>query len=187
MGRIGIGKEKGKFEVVSVDALNLDGSKMEIFNSADKILRASENRSDYIQFVDYEFDSEKVKILFETPVRIKENDKLSSEITFFLLLSRLSERAFLLSHLYCDSEFEDFKEFTRGAENVETISSKLRWIDWERYSSKQQTTMKFGGWVGDIVYKGDLKRFLPLLRFGQHIHVGKATTFGLGKYRIADL
>lgn len=46
--------------------------------------------------------------------------------------------------------------------------------------------MKFGGLVGEITYQGDFKRYLPLLRLGEHIHVGKATTFGLGKYRIIN-
>jgi len=67
------------------------------------------------------------------------------------------------------------------------MRNKLYWQDWERYSSRQQTRMKFGGWVGEIIYQGDFQRFLPLLRLGEHIHVGKVTTFGLGKYRIVDL
>lgn len=200
MGRIGVGKDKGKFEVVSVEAIALNGARSEIFNGIN--LRPSENRIDYNDFMsssssqpspvkekekgaEETFDGDEITISFETPVRIKRDDRLAADIPFNLIIRRLSERAFLLAHLHCGAELEDFEEFAKGSENIETISSKLRWIDWERYSSRQQTTMKFGGLIGDIVYKGDLKRFLPLLRFGQHIHVGKATTFGLGKYSIS--
>ncbi len=47
--------------------------------------------------------------------------------------------------------------------------------------------MILGGWIGEITYKGDFQKYLPLLRLGEHIHVGKATVFGLGKYRIIYL
>ena len=40
------------------------------------------------------------------------------------------------------------------------------------------------GLVGDAVYEGDLAPFWPYLVFGQWTHVGSATTFGLGRYRI---
>ncbi|MEW6215691.1 MAG: CRISPR system precrRNA processing endoribonuclease RAMP protein Cas6 [Nitrospirota bacterium] len=183
MGKIGIGKERGKFDVTSVEALHLDGTKTEIFNGNTGILKRAENKMDYSLFEKAEI-SDEITISFETPVRIKANDRLSSDIPFNLLIRRLSERAFLLSHLHCGAEMDDFEEFVKGSETIQTIRNKLRWVDWERYSTKQQTKMKFGGLVGEITYKGDFQKYLPLLRLGEHIHVGKATTFGLGKYRI---
>jgi CRISPR-associated endoribonuclease Cas6 len=184
MGRIGIGEKRGKFSVESVEALNLNGMSEKIFNYVNGVLRVSNNRIDYTLFEKNESPDNEITISFETPVRMKIKDKLSSHIPFHLLISRLSERAFLLAHLHCGGEMGDFEGFAKGSEKVETISSNLRWIDWERYSTRQQTRMKFGGWIGDITYKGDFQKYLPLLRIGEYIHVGKAATFGLGKYRI---
>lgn len=147
MGRIGIGKDRGKFSVASVEALDLNGNGTKIFSDMDNLLRQSENRIDYN-------------------------------------VKRLFERAFLLAHFHCGAEMGDFEGFAKGSEDVKTIRNKLRWVDWERYSTRQQARMKFGGWVGEITYKGDFQKYLPLLSLGEHIHVGKATTFGLGKYRI---
>lgn len=199
MGRIGIGKDKGKFDVTSVEALHLDGTKTEIFNGNTGVLKGSENRIHYSHFLNSPSpqpsplkreggDGEIViSLSFETPVRIKVNDRLSSDIPFYLLIKRLSERAFLLAHFHCGAEMADFEGFAKDSKNVETTKNKLRWVDWERYSTRQQTKMKFGGLVGEITYKGDFQKYLSLLRLGEHIHVGKATTFGLGKYRIVDL
>lgn len=198
MGRIGIGVDKGKFDVASVEALNLDGAKTKIFNGVDNLLKQSENRIDYSSFFNNppspllikggfsgeEFEGDEITISFETPLRIKEHDKLSKDIPFNLLIKRLSERAFLLAHFHCGAEMGDIEGFTKGSENVETVKNKLRWIDWERYSTRQQTKMKLGGWIGEIIYNGNFQKYLPLLRLGEHIHVGKAVTFGLGKYRI---
>lgn len=183
MGRIGIGKGRGKFEVESVEALDLDGTKM-IYNSTDKLLRPSENRLDYTCFMNEGLESDEITIFFETPVRIKEHDKLSKDIHFNLFVKRLSERVFLLAHFHCGAEMGDFEGFTKGSEDVTTIRNKLRWVDWERYSTRQETKMKFGGWIGEITYKGDFQKYRPILKLGEYLHVGKATTFGLGKYRI---
>lgn len=198
MGRLGIGKGKGKFDVTPVEALNPDGSGMEIFSGMDGILMPLlNNRIDYSPFVNSEVRSQEsgerrqekdvITITFDTPTRIKVNDRLSPEIPFNLLIKRLSERAFLLAHFHCGEEIGDYEEYAKGSETVETVSNKLRWQDWERYSSRQQTRMKFGGWVGEVTFKGSFQKYLPLLRIGEHIHVGKNTTFGLGKYRITGL
>ena len=44
--------------------------------------------------------------------------------------------------------------------------------------------MLLGGVVGQITYCGNLQEFLPLRRLGEYIHVGKGTSFGLGKYAL---
>jgi hypothetical protein len=41
-----------------------------------------------------------------------------------------------------------------------------------------------GGVVGSATYIGELAPFLPLLALGQWVHVGKATVFGNGLYRM---
>jgi CRISPR/Cas system endoribonuclease Cas6 (RAMP superfamily) len=61
----------------------------------------------------------------------------------------------------------------------------IRWRDWERYSARQDTRMKMGGFVGKVNYRGDVGEFLPLLRLGEILHLGKGTGFGLGRYEIA--
>jgi CRISPR/Cas system endoribonuclease Cas6 (RAMP superfamily) len=57
----------------------------------------------------------------------------------------------------------------------------LRWFDWERYSNRQNTRMFMGGMIGSITYEGDLGKYLPLLDFASKVHIGKQTTFGMGK------
>lgn len=78
----------------------------------------------------------------------------------------------------------DFRGLIAAAERVQTVSSRLRWYDWERYPSRQDARMKMGGFLGRVTYAGDLQPFLPLLRLGSYVHAGKETSFGLGKYVI---
>jgi CRISPR/Cas system endoribonuclease Cas6 (RAMP superfamily) len=72
----------------------------------------------------------------------------------------------------------------RCPEAVATRSAELRWVDWERYSARQDTRMTLGGFMGTATFAGELDVFMPLLRLGEVVHVGKGTAFGLGKYRL---
>ena len=68
------------------------------------------------------------------------------------------------------------------ASTVSVVSHHLRWFDWERFSSRQNSEMKLGGLLGDVSFEGDVRPFGPLLRAGEIVHVGKGTSFGLGQY-----
>ncbi|MCE8429907.1 MAG: CRISPR system precrRNA processing endoribonuclease RAMP protein Cas6 [Candidatus Methanoperedens sp.] len=44
--------------------------------------------------------------------------------------------------------------------------------------------LKMGGFLGEITFEGDLNEFMPFLKLGEYLHIGKGTVFGLGKYEI---
>ncbi|MBM4330698.1 MAG: CRISPR system precrRNA processing endoribonuclease RAMP protein Cas6 [Deltaproteobacteria bacterium] len=78
----------------------------------------------------------------------------------------------------------DFRGLIKDSEAIQIKDSHLRWHDWERYSARQDTRMKLGGFIGRIDFSGDLSDFWPYLSLGEFIHVGKGSSFGLGKYEI---
>ncbi len=78
----------------------------------------------------------------------------------------------------------DHRRLIQESEKVAIEKNSLRWWDWERYSSRQGVKMKMGGMVGEITYRGRLKPFFPILKAGEMLHVGKGTSFGLGRYKI---
>jgi len=97
------------------------------------------------------------------------------------LLSRISS----LAYFYCDEKLNiDYKQMIEDAKKVEIQERHIGWFDWERYSTRQQTSMKLGGIVGRVSYTGDLNQFLLLIALGRYIHVGKGATFGLGRYEV---
>jgi CRISPR-associated endoribonuclease Cas6 len=122
---------------------------------------------------------------FLTPTRLVYAEALTAAPAFHMLMRTLLRRLSNLAYFHCGTELDlDFRGLISAAERIEAVSSDLRWYDWERYSARQDARMKLGGFLGRVTYRGDLQPFLPLLRLGEFVHIGKGTSFGLGKYEI---
>ncbi|MBW2102778.1 MAG: CRISPR system precrRNA processing endoribonuclease RAMP protein Cas6, partial [Deltaproteobacteria bacterium] len=55
-----------------------------------------------------------------------------------------------------------------------------------RYSNRHERRMLMGGMVGSVVYEGRLGEFMPLLELSSKVHLGKNTSFGLGKMDVTE-
>ncbi|GEM_PF-277726 len=131
---------------------------------------------------------QQVTLRFISPLRIKINRELSSEFTFRELLFKMLRRNLELAYFYVpDAEIDwEFHDLLTAADHIEIIDRELRWIDLHRYSSRQKSEMKLGGFVGHITLQGNLAPFMPLLHACEVLHIGKATTFGLGRVEVED-
>ena len=92
-----------------------------------------------------------VTLRFITPTRIKYNGKLTKDIDFEIVVRNLLRRLSWLAEVHCDEKWDmDWKGvINRAKERVKTVYSDLRWHDWERYSQRQATKMKMGGFLGE--------------------------------------
>lgn len=182
LGRKGIGRSRGKYELIRVESE--EGER--IYQSG-KFSTAYQIKSlqGMINETEPEKNCRKVTINFLTPTRIVLKGRLTRELNFQLFLTNLLRRISWLSQFHNDKELEfDYKYLISQAERIKTEAKDFQWYDWERYSSRQNLRMKLGGFVGRILYEGDLKEFLPFLKLGEYLHLGKGTSFGLGKYKI---
>lgn len=128
-----------------------------------------------------------VNLRFETPTRLRFSGHLTGKPEFHVLVRNLLRRLSALAIYHCDFGLEvDHKDLIRKAEAIATSREDLKWVDWERYSSRQNSRMTLGGFLGVVTFEGDLEPFTHFLRLGEIVHLGKGTAFGLGKYTIAD-
>jgi len=194
LGKIGIGKGKGKYQLEEVRAINagerIKDQKEEtilIYSRKDKTLRNNFRVLKVDDLGPFDLSPYTLCIHFLTPTRLKYDGKLSPRLEFHILIRNLLRRISLLSYFHCEEDLDlDFKGLIETSKSVKVKEENLSWVDWERYSNRQETKMKMGGFVGSITFEGDLKPFLPLLLLGEYVHVGKGTSFGLGKYEIRE-
>ncbi len=178
LGKIGIGKGRGKYKILKVESNGITVYEDEIFIKTEpSVIDLSKG---------YENSISTVTLKIVTPLRIKFERRLVDDLEFHVLIRNLLRRLTLLGYFHCN-ESPDFnaKQLIELAQNVRKTDSSLKWLDWERYSTRQQERMKLGGVVGKVKYEGDIGPFLPYLKAGEILHAGKNTTFGLGRYEIS--
>ena len=125
-------------------------------------------------------------VSFLTPTRITFDHQLHTHPEFHVVIRNLLRRLSNLSYFHCGRELNlDFKELIESAKRIETRDGQVQGRDWDRYSARQDTKMKMGGFIGEVEYRGELGEFVPLLKLGERLHVGKATGFGLEKCQVA--
>lgn len=122
-------------------------------------------------------------VRFHTPFRGKQNGRLARELPFEVLVRAMLRRAASLMSCYGGGEPDlDYRELAASAGRVRVAGSTLGWVDRRRYSSRQEQAMMIGGLIGGVTYQGDLAPFIPLVDFCSVVHIGKQTTFGMGRF-----
>jgi CRISPR-associated endoribonuclease Cas6 len=183
--RRGIGRGRGRFAVDGALWLAPNGREVPIYRGDDKVLHSTFHAVTVQDLAYPEGLVDSITLTFATPTRIVFGEHLTSSLDFHVLIRTLLRRVSNLAYFHAGTELSlDFRGLIAEAQRIETVSSDLRWVAWERYSARQDTRMLMGGVVGQITYGGSLQWFLPLLRLGEYLHVGKGTSFGLGKYRM---
>jgi CRISPR-associated endoribonuclease Cas6 len=193
LGKMGIGKDKGKYQLEEVRAINIGerskakGEKV-IYSGKDKTLHNNYEIMKVDDLGPFPLSPSTLPLSFVTPTRLKYDGQLSPTLEFHILIRNLLRRISLLSYFHCGEELVlDFKGLIEEAKNIKALKENLHWQDWERYSNRQETKMKMGGFVGSVKFQGEFEKFIPFLLLGEYIHVGKGTSFGLGKYQILNL
>lgn len=206
LGRIGIGRERGKFELKTIRSKSPNGQNLgskpvgspedpridQIYSSDTKRLAGIPKSS---LVIDTQFPDEckpvsrEITLKFETPTRMTFGNRLTRDVEFHIIIRQLLRRLSLLSYFHCGTDISDwkFKDIIRKAEEVKVKENALTWFDWQRYSQRQDQKIEMGGFLGDITFQGDIDPFMPLIRAGEMLHVGKGTVFGLGKYSVCGL
>jgi hypothetical protein len=124
-----------------------------------------------------------LSIQFLTPTRLKFRNQLSIDFSFRMLVFKMLRRVLEIAHFHVPDAEPDwqFHSLLEQADTIDITNRDLHWQDWHRYSNRQQAGMDMGGFIGTISLDGDFEPFSDLLRLSEIIHVGKGTTFGLGK------
>ncbi len=186
LGRTGIGRGRGRYQLERVTDLFSGG---EIYSSVTKMLGANVTVRTFSELCEEtkDWNSRQVTLHFVTPTRITDKNDLTMKLSFDLLIRNLLRRGSLLARLHCGQEWSlDYGALIEYARSSVSVgATNLSWYDWERYSNRQQRRMKLGGFVGRISYDGEIASFLPLIQLGHYIHVGKNTSFGMGKYEVS--
>lgn len=120
-----------------------------------------------------------------TPLRIRRGGQLLESISFETLIRNIINRILRLTERYGGwidiGEAEKIQSLAAG---VKTVRENLNIHHLQRYSNRVQDKMDFSGLMGEVEYEGDLTPFVSWLSAAQILHIGRNTTFGMGKIQV---
>ena len=126
-------------------------------------------------------DSNQLDLHLVTPLRMRVQKRYLqvSDLTAESLIKALLRRTHLLETAY--GQAQDLPdEWQTGLESLR-VKKDLRWVDWQRWSNRQNQHMKLGGLMGHVSVSGDLQAYLPALKLLPWVNLGKNCSFGLGR------
>jgi len=190
MGRLGVGRKidgtRAAFSLKSVAA-----NHKTIYSSMDNKIKDCQSPSELhfeVPASPHDALIQSLEITLKTPLRLKFQNRLEAALPFHVLTRAMLRRISSLGAYYGNGEPPlDYRGLVERAKSVEINTASLTWFDWKRYSNKQDQSMLMGGIVGRVRYSGDLTEFVPLIRCCEKLHLGKQTSFGLGKIEITKV
>jgi hypothetical protein len=182
MAAAGLGVHRVPFELAHAEARTLEGGRHILHTNGRATLSAplppelpARNG----------IDPSRATLHLLTPLRIKENGRFASALSFRSLVFAMLRRTLEIAWFHVPTAPIDwtFQSLLDQASAVQ-MTSTLAWHDWDRYSNRQQAKIPLGGLVGTVKLEGDLAPFAPLLRSAEILHVGKGATLGLGRIAV---
>jgi hypothetical protein len=123
-----------------------------------------------------------VTVRFLTPTELKP----AGSAEFNVLFARARDRVSTLRSLYGPGPLPiEFRRMGEESEQIRMIYSDLRYLDFERHSSRTGQTHPLGGFTGEVRYAGELAEFIPYLRAAELTGVGRHTVWGKGVISVA--
>ena len=181
-GRDGIGGQRQLFDLQTIDDIGLQHAGATIYQLGELQPQQAAEISVTPAMPNL------IEISFHTPLRVKQDNKnlAGAEFNFGAFFGTLLRRVSMISYFHTDTPLDtDFAALTTKARTVQFAEQQLKWYDWTRYSSRQQTEMNMGGLTGTVqLNMQGLEEFWPYLWLGQWTHVGKGTSMGMGAYTI---
>ena len=123
-----------------------------------------------------------IEITFQTPLRLQQQNSVLGirRLTAEILLKQLVRRTSTLATLYWQSLKTDYPSLMQATTQIKS-RHQLQWLDWIRYSNRQQQQINLGGAIGTWQFKNLPLPFSQLFYIGQWLHIGKETVFGYGR------
>ena len=181
VGKNGLGRNRHRFILHRVEQ-EYGGENILLWQGGDNLLQPPLP----IEIGEQEaVETERITLILHTPARLVDKGRLDDSPDFSVFMRAVFRRLDSLGQIHGKGGLElNFQDYINKANNIQLVKSDCSWFDWERYSSRQSAYMKLGGLIGKLTYGGDLSKFIPYLKMGQILHVGKNTSFGLGRYTL---
>lgn len=182
----GLGADRLRFRLLTVESVGRDNEPVLVWDGSRSAYPEQGTTNDVSGQA-----SARVRVRFETPVRIKKKGRVTERLAFpdfgFSLVQRI--HAMSAVHETGRDRVEELPaSLTDLLDDVESVHEHLKRVSVQRWSNRQKKAIWLDGLVGEIVWQG--QGLIPLASYlsaGQLTHVGQGAVFGLGRFDLEFL
>ncbi len=193
MGQIGIGKGRGRFELVTITEYN------PLYDAHRDLMKKWVVQPPTLQITPAQIGDQlkdlspdKIVIQLITPMTLIQNERMVKAPDPAVFISRLIERIQALTESYAETTTpaprDDWMVLAESlkahAQTIRITYDETQWAEARSGSVRQSTYTNIGGIIGRFRWEGDLSPLLPWILWGQSLHVGKNAVKGNGWYRV---
>jgi len=191
LSQAGLGRNRAPVDLAAVEHIDLDGASVPVYTRENNLVRPPSSSISWADLCESNGANNgaakvtRITLRFLTPTLLRADGIVSRRPSFGPLAKRLRDRINALSYFYCGAGLDiDFKAFGETADKIVTTTDSTRWVESSRYSRRREVSHDLSGFVGEVTFEGALGMFLPYLKLGEYLHVGKNAVFGNGWYEI---
>ncbi len=180
----GIGSRRVPYRVVSVTRLHADGSATQL--SAGSAAMAPRLVPDSLPLCEAIDPHSPVLVEFLSPTRLTVDGRLlmgGGAPPLAIVVARILDR---FRDLFGE-EALGARAWRRGivalAQSVDVVVDEVEWMEVDDYSARTGREMSLDGKVGRALFGAGAGAFLPILRLGEVLHLGKNAASGCGRIR----
>ncbi len=139
-----------------------------------------DDKKSHLRFNDITPEVEQVKLNFISPLIFEIESHPAKDLPFTAFIKSLTERVSVLNRLYCDGHTTDPESNCGEITNEEYMDSF--------YKTEVEVKKRVykAALIGSVAYGGQLSRYIPLIRAGEVLHLGRLANYGFGKYIIEE-
>ena len=175
-GQTGIGRLRGKFEVLQIEHDTIGNGEFEPIANGHK-----PKHVEIARILKPGSPVSNAGLWFVSPLHLKDKGRYTTRPGPGLILQRIYDRVILLNHFCCEGNLISTDDIV--APNIQT-SYNIEKYPFGRFSNRHGKHLKLNGILGKIALQGDLAPIVPLLVLGQWAGIGKMASMGLGMYKI---
>lgn len=195
LGKLGIGKGRGKFKLVSVSSIDPLGRKLpvNVFDVTQRVLYPGKahavNLNGFINEPNTDDGIKSVRLVFDSPTHLnRKGQQVQEPPEFEHIIRGILRRYSDLASLYGGGRPAlNYKELVEGSKQIELAKSSIQYKRCLSYSHRKSALTPLEGIMGSLDFTGDITPFMPYLVLGQWLHIGKQATFGMGQYHLEVL
>jgi hypothetical protein len=192
MGDLGIGYGRGRFILEHIEAVDPFSEHTVDLLQKRRIVTAPglPVTEEKIQNIASVLPTDRLFLRFLTPAYVVHQGQRQTTPALEAIIARLLERCQGLELHYTGHPTEqsvwreNYLTLTELARAVRVVEDRTRWVEVQSGSRRTGGRNSISGFVGDVVFEGDLAPFREWLLWGQSLHIGKNAVKGNGWYEL---